>query len=103
MCIFAVFRLVVDQLGEIVAVEAIDPVFFDRPAVIEAGASPLEPYNGDTVVSEIGDAVAFTVLCASDPYAVVGILNAWERRVDLVTGPASNTLAGVALVNLRRA
>ena len=47
----------------------------------------------------LGSNIAYTILAASDPYAVVGILDAWERDVDLVTGPASNTLAGVELVH----
>jgi hypothetical protein len=68
-------------------------------AVIEAGASPLEPYNGGALVEMLGDNVAFTILAASDPYAVVGITSAWRRSVDLVTGPTSNTRAGVALVH----
>ena len=68
-------------------------------AVIEAGASPLEPYNGGTLVDMLGDHVAFTVLAASDPYAVVGIRKAWDRGFDLVTGPTANTLAGVQLVH----
>lgn len=68
-------------------------------AVIEAGASPLEPYNGGELVELLGDAVAYTILAASDPYAVVGIQTAWNRTVDLIAGPASNTLAGVALVH----
>lgn len=68
-------------------------------AVVEAGASPLEPYNGGELVRMLGGSVAYTILAASDPYAVVGILGAWEREVDLVTGPAANTLAGVALVH----
>lgn len=68
-------------------------------AVIEAGASPLEPYNGGVLVGMLGSNIAYTILAASDPYAVVGILDAWERDVDLVTGPASNTLAGVELVH----
>jgi hypothetical protein len=67
-------------------------------AVIEAGASPLEPYNGKTLVDMLGDTVAFTILSASDPYAVVGIQTAWERAFDLVTGPTANTKAGVSLV-----
>ena len=67
-------------------------------AVIEAGASPLEPYNGGTLVDMLGDRVKFTVLSASDPYAVVGIQAAWKRPFDLVTGPTANTRAGVALV-----
>ena len=68
-------------------------------AVIEAGASPLEPYNGGTLVDLLGETVAFTILAASDPYAVVGIQAAWKRKLDLVTGPAANTKAGVALVH----
>lgn len=68
-------------------------------AVIEAGASPLEPYNGGTLVELLGDNVAFTILSASDPYAVVGIQTAWERSFDLVAGPTANTEAGVALVH----
>jgi hypothetical protein len=67
-------------------------------AVIEAGASPLEPYNGETLVDMLGSNVAFTVLAASDPYAVVGIREAWRRGFDVVTGPSANTEAGVRLV-----
>lgn len=65
--------------------------------VVEAGASPLEPYNGDVAVERLRDDVVFTVLCASDPYAVVGALEAYSVRPDLVTGTTSNTEAGVAL------
>jgi len=68
-------------------------------AVIEAGASPLEPYNGGTLTEMLGDNVAYTILSASDPYAVVGIQNAWGRTFDLVAGPTANTKAGVALVH----
>ena len=68
-------------------------------AVIEAGASPLEPYNGGELVRMLGEHVAYTILAASDPYAVAGTLGAWKRGVDLVAGPASETLAGVALVH----
>jgi hypothetical protein len=68
-------------------------------ALIEAGASPLEPYNGGVLVELLGDNVAFTILSASDPYAVVGIQTAWERTFDLVAGPTANTRAGVALVH----
>jgi len=67
-------------------------------AVIEIGASPLEPYNGTVAIEAIRDLVVFHVLCASDPYAVAGALAAYDLRPDLVTGPASNTEAGVALV-----
>lgn len=66
--------------------------------VIEAGASPLEPYNGGTLVAMLGDAVVYTLLSASDPYAVVGIQTAWKRGFDVVTGPTANTSAGSELV-----
>ena len=66
--------------------------------VAEAGASPLEPYNGDAAIAELGDNIRCTILCASDPYAVVGVTQAFGIRPDLVTGPAANTSAAVALV-----
>ncbi len=68
-------------------------------AVVEAGASPLEPYNGGTLVEMIDAHIVFTILAASDPYAVIGIQHGWERDFDLVTGPTANTRAGVALVH----
>lgn len=67
-------------------------------AVLEAGASPLEPYNGDAAMAAVGEHVVLTVLCASDPYAVVGVQEGFGRGADVVTGPAANTSAGVALV-----
>ncbi|RZV08406.1 uncharacterized protein DUF1611 [Natrinema hispanicum] len=82
--------------------EAVRPVF-DRlqesdVIVAEVGASPLEPYNGEAVVDMLEDHVAFTVLCASDPYAVVGIEEAFGHSPDLVAGITTNTTAGVDLV-----
>ncbi len=68
-------------------------------AVIEAGASPLEPYNGGTLVKMLDEHVAFTILAASDPYAVAGIQEGWKRTFDLVTGPTANTTAGARLVH----
>ncbi len=67
--------------------------------VAEVGASPLEPYNGAAVVEMLESQVAFTLLCASDPYAVVGIEEAFECSPDLVAGIATNTSAGVDLVD----
>jgi len=67
-------------------------------AVIEAGASPLEPYNGAEAVRILDPNIRCTVLCASDPYAVVGIIHAFGRRPDLVAGVAATTEAGIALV-----
>ena len=67
--------------------------------VAEAGASPLEPYNGAAAIDELGDNIRCTILCASDPYAVVGVQNAFGLKPDLVTGPATNTTAAVDLVH----
>ena len=66
--------------------------------VIEAGASPLEPYNGSIAKEMIRDKVRFKLLCAQDPYAVVGVQQAFQRAPDLVAGGAANTDAGIALV-----
>ncbi len=66
--------------------------------VAEAGASPLEPYNGALAVEVLAPQVRMTVLSASDPYAVVGVQTAFGTKPDLVTGPAANTVAGAALV-----
>lgn len=66
--------------------------------VAEAGASPLEPYNGDTAIDELGDNIVCTILCASDPYAVVGVRQGFRLQPDLVAGPAAQTTAAVELV-----
>lgn len=66
-------------------------------AVIESGASPLEPYNGAIAIEKIQHAVECTILASSDPYAVVGVMEAFDARPDLVTGIASNTKAGIEL------
>lgn len=66
--------------------------------VAEAGASPLEPYNGEVVLDELGETVSFTLLCASDPYAVIGVMRGYDIIPDLVAGLATSTSAGVELV-----
>jgi hypothetical protein len=66
--------------------------------VVEAGASPLEPYNGAAAVEFLGQVVRFTMLCASDPYAVLGVTSAFGIKPDLVAGGAANTTAGIDLV-----
>jgi hypothetical protein len=66
--------------------------------VAEAGASPLEPYNGAAAIEELNDNIRCTVLCASDPYAVVGVEKAFGLVPDLVTGPATSTSAAIDLV-----
>jgi len=67
--------------------------------VIEAGASPLEPYQGEIAMECLADSVSMTVLCASDPYAVMGVMNAFEMRPDLVTGRCTSTFAGIDLID----
>jgi len=67
-------------------------------AVLEIGASPLEPYNGDVAIEAIQEFVNYTVLCATDPYSVVGVMTAYGQKPDLVAGVATNTEAGIALI-----
>jgi len=68
-------------------------------AVVELGASPLEPYNGSVAVEAIAAQVKCALLCASDPYAALGVKTAYGKlQPDLITGPAANTDAGVALI-----
>jgi hypothetical protein len=95
VCDSATYRRALDiLLGKIAA---------SNPDVIvaEAGASPLEPYNGDVAIEVLGERVAFMLLCASDPYAVLGVSSAFAsspRQPDLVAGGAANTTAGIELV-----
>ncbi|WP_182835512.1 hypothetical protein [Flagellimonas lutimaris] len=67
-------------------------------AIIEIGASPLEPYNGDVAINALREHIKCTILSASDPYAVYGLMKAFELVPDIVTGVASNTLAGARMV-----
>lgn len=66
--------------------------------VAEAGASPLEPYNGDVAIDALQKHVKLVALSATDPYAVVGVQTAFGLTPNLITGPATNTTAGIALV-----
>jgi hypothetical protein len=66
-------------------------------AVIEAGASPLEPYNGDVAVRVLGQAIRTVALCASDPYAAVGVISAFGVEPSFVAGRATSTTAGAQL------
>ena len=86
------YRVCLRQLLTRIAVAEPDVV------VAEAGASPLEPYNGTVVVEELRPAVRLRVLCASDPYAVVGVMQGFDFTPDLVAGLATSTVAGVELV-----
>jgi hypothetical protein len=68
--------------------------------VAEVGASPMEPYNGEVAIEVVGPNVRCTVLSATDPYAVAGMLEAFDfkNNPDLVTGRATRTTAGVEMV-----
>lgn len=72
----------------------------EQPDVVvaEAGASPHEPYNGAIAMATLAHQVQCTVLCASDPYAVVGVSQSFGIQPDLVAGIATSTQAGVDLV-----
>ena len=54
--------------------------------------------NGAAAIEMLGDAVQCIILCASDPYAVVGVQQAYGLQPDLVAGPATNTSAALDLV-----
>ncbi|MGI9557004.1 MAG: hypothetical protein ACR2N5_03585 [Solirubrobacterales bacterium] len=86
------FRVALRRLCALVADSEPDVV------VAEAGASPLEPYNGDEAVRELGERVKLVVLCASDPYAVAGVMSAFGLKPDLVSGRATSTSAGIELI-----
>lgn len=66
--------------------------------VAEAGASPLEPYNGAAVLRLLHGQVRCIFLCAADPYSVVGVQQAFALEPDIVCGLATSTSAGVELV-----
>ncbi len=66
-------------------------------AVVEIGASPMEPYCGDLAMEAIKDQIRVTLLCASDPYAALGVQTAFGLKPDLIAGPATNTIAGAQL------
>jgi hypothetical protein len=67
-------------------------------AVIELGASPLEPYNGERALEAIREHVQFSVLCTTDPYAALGLIHSFDLRPDIISGPATNTIAGCELI-----
>lgn len=91
ICSPAEYRRALDYLLSRLA--AADP----EVVVVECGASPLEPYNVDLAEAALRPLVRLTVLCASDPYAVVGVANAHGVTPDLVAGKATSTDAGIAL------
>jgi hypothetical protein len=94
VCPEPVYRRALDLLLSKIATCSADVL------VAEAGASPLEPYNGSMLVKMLGQQTRFTVLCASDPYAVLGVQTAYgeHMKADLVAGPAANTTSATRLV-----
>ncbi|MGK7924924.1 MAG: hypothetical protein AB4290_06640 [Spirulina sp.] len=66
--------------------------------VAEIGASPFEPYNGSLVLQAMEKQICLTVLCASDPYAILGATHDFHLAPDLISGIVTDTTAGVELV-----
>ncbi len=66
--------------------------------VAEAGASPFEPYNGEALIERVRSNVRCTALCASDPYAVLGVTKGFGFEPDFVSGVATSTSAGVDVI-----
>jgi hypothetical protein len=92
ICPPAEYRVALDHLLSRLAAGEPDVV------VVECGSSPLEPYNVDVAVEALRPHVRCTVLCASDPYAVLGVAQAFDAVPDLIAGRATSTTAGIALV-----
>jgi hypothetical protein len=89
----AIFRQAIRPLLHYI--DSLQPDFL----VVEAGASPLEPYNGTAAIDELGEEnIRCKILCAFDPYAVIGVEKAFGLEPDLVTGPATSTSVGIDLV-----
>ena len=66
--------------------------------VAEAGASPFEVYNGATALQAVANQARFLVLCANDPYAVLGASQSLDMKPDMISGVATSTSAGIELV-----
>lgn len=92
ICPKEIYRTKLEEMLSRIAFEKADV------AIIEIGASPLEPYNGDIAIETIRKHIRCTILSASDPYAVYGLMKAFDIAPDIVTGIASNTLAGIQMV-----
>ncbi len=67
-------------------------------AIVEVGASPMEPYNGELAIKALGNNIKCTVLSATDPYSVYGLMKAFKIVPDIVSGITTNTLAGIKMV-----
>lgn len=80
--------------------QLLDRIRTDRPDIViaEAGASPCEPYNGSIALRELADNCILTILCAADPYAVLGAVQSLRTRPDFISGMITNNSAGIQLV-----
>ncbi len=92
ICEEEIFQPAVEHLCSLMAGQEADI------AVVEVGASPLEPYNGTAAINALKENIKFIALCSSDPYAVVGVMTAFNIVPDLVAGITTSTEAGIALV-----
>jgi hypothetical protein len=85
-------------------VEAVDTMLLkvaDEPVdivVAEAGASPMEPYNGEVAIKRIAPHVGLTMLAASDLYAALGAIDHLGVKPDVIVGRVASTTAGVDIV-----
>lgn len=92
ICSAEEYHIAMSRLLSLVAQEKPDVV------VAEIGASPFEPYNGSIVLEKIKSQICLTVLCASDPYGVLGATQNFHLTPDLISGIVTNTTAGVEFV-----
>ena len=83
------------QIGRLLSTMAEHPA---DVMVVEAGASPMEPYNGAAAADLLAPHVKGCMLCCTDPYAAVTLAQAFRFRPDLISGMACNTLAGLDLL-----
>lgn len=67
-------------------------------APFEVEAMPKRLWETGDYVVLLRDHIKCTILCASDPYAVVGVIQGYGIQPDVVAGIATSTSAGVELV-----
>lgn len=87
------FGATVDKMLLMLADEAVDIV------VAEAGASPMEPYNGEVAMQHVAPHLRLTLLAASDLYAALGALDHLEMQPDVIVGRVASTAAGVQIIH----
>jgi hypothetical protein len=82
----------VDHMLGLIADQSVDV------AVVEMGASPMEPYNGEVAMERLRDQVQFTILAATDLYAALGAIDHLSVKPDLIVGRVASTSAGITIV-----